>query len=298
MSDNLATANELNVFHLNVFTNEPFKGNPATIVWLDSELSNDIMQKLAREFNTPETIYIALINHQYHLRFFTPTQEVNACGHGTIGAAYVANKMAPYKTDKLEFHTKSGAITTHKLNNNTFEYITAGPETMRIGAPPKAIELALKDEAFDCAYWVKLHKGTTRLLLQCKNKQQLLALSPDFPVLATALARHNLFSLFAFSADNAELTKFTGRMFAPNIGISEDPINGNSSIALANAVQVLTKKYQQPMPKEFAVFQGQNLNRAGKVIVHLKTEHYSLQAISLSGQVVEMYQCKMLTGHL
>jgi len=295
--------NAYQVFHLNVFTQKIFSGNSATVVWVSNELSDKKMQLLAREFNTSESIFVRMLNDELFLRFFTPTQEVFSCGHGTIGAAYVAKKMQNMFTSTLVLNTVTRRIIVQSIKTNIKEYQKYKFEVpvpileacinlpKNIIASLNAIKTTDKVNEVEilAAYIVNTGTDKNRLLLRCKNKEQLLSLSPNFSQLLVELEKLNFFSVFIFSTDNQTCTKISGRMFAPNIGINEDPVNGNSSIALSCVIYNICKNNGVDCPEKYEVYQGEAVNRAGKTTIHLHYDSHSILYVELSGAVIELY---------
>jgi len=281
------------VFHINVFTQKKYSGNSATVVWRSNELCEQQMQLLAREFNTPESIFVSLVNDDLFVRFFTPTQEVSSCGHGTIAAAYVAKKMLGNILPSLVFNTVKGNIKVNEIDEKypEFKFEALVPIIEACIEIPKNITDTLTKSNIDFmeAYIVNTGLGKNRLLLRCKNVSQLLSLCPNFSLLLIGLSRLNLCSIFVFSLDNKKCSKVSGRMFAPNIGINEDPVNGNSSVALACVIYHLCKRNEIQCPTKFDVYQGKAVNREGKTSIHLHYDANAIRKVELSGTAVELF---------
>jgi len=283
------------VFHINVFTQQTYSGNSATVVWRSNGLTDKQMQKLAREFNTPESIFINIDNNALSLKFYTPIQEVDACGHGSIAAAYVAFKILKNHGETLVFSTNIGdiSLTSNSIDEHSFEVklTVAIPKIEANIDIPQNIVNSLTSGNIDMinAYVVDTGIGKNRLLLQCQTKEQLLSLAPNFSDLLLALEEIDLFSVFVFSLDNKAYTQVSARMFAPGIGINEDPVNGNSSVALAGVIFNICKNSDLKCPDSYDVHQGESVNRLGKTIVHIYHDSFSIFKVELVGNVVELY---------
>jgi len=288
-----AKQNTYQVIHLNVFTQKAYSGNSATVVWRSDGLYCNQMQALAREFNTSETIFIGINNNNLTLRFFTPNQEVSSCGHGTLAAAHVAFEHLDKHIDAITFNTVLGDITLHQSSNLYAEYkfSVQVPSLEACLAPPKNIINALSSSKteFLTAYIVNTGNDKKRLLIHCKDEAQLLSLTPNFTALLEKLNKLNLFSVFVFSINSSDFTNISARMFAPNIGINEDPVNGNSSIALSCVIHDICEKNKIKCPRRYDVHQGESLNKQGKTTVLLKFDNCSLVKVELVGCVVELY---------
>jgi PhzF family phenazine biosynthesis protein len=110
------------------FTSSPFGGNPAAVVVVDDDLkavlTDDLMFKIAAEFNLSETAFITPTSTPgtFGLRWFTPTEEVNLCGHATLASGF-ALSLRPELSDieTFKFNTMSGELTTRKLEDGSLE---------------------------------------------------------------------------------------------------------------------------------------------------------------------------------
>ena len=109
----------LKLFQIDSFTNEIFKGNPAAVCPLDNWLSNDLMQKIAAENNLSETAFFIKDKDNFAIRWFTPNQEVNLCGHATLAAAYVIFFELNYQSSSITFNSKSGKLAVTKNSDNS-----------------------------------------------------------------------------------------------------------------------------------------------------------------------------------
>ncbi len=112
----------IDVCQIDAFTDEPFRGNPAGVVYSD-ELSTEEMQLIAREFNASETAFISKSSEaNFNLRWFTPTVEVKLCGHATVASIhYLLQQGIIQENSFLTFKTLSGILkcSTQKWNSFT-----------------------------------------------------------------------------------------------------------------------------------------------------------------------------------
>ena len=124
---------------IDAFSTAPFGGNPAAVVVLDSETMNtftdDLMQKIAAEFNLSETAFITPTSTPgtFGLRWFTPTAEINRCGHGTLASGFALSLRPEFAgIDTFRFSTLSGELTTRKLEDGSLEmnFPALVPETV------------------------------------------------------------------------------------------------------------------------------------------------------------------------
>ncbi len=102
---------------VDAFTNEPFKGNPAAVCIMDKWPLEDFMMKLASENNLSETAFVVKEEQCYHLRWFTPTVEVEICGHATLASAFVILNFWDTKSQEVRFNTLSGELVVRRVDD-------------------------------------------------------------------------------------------------------------------------------------------------------------------------------------
>lgn len=117
-------------YHVDAFTNEIFKGNPAVVCVLDQWLADDLMQRIAIENNLSETAFVVPEGTAYRLRWFTPGGEIDLCGHATLATAYVLSRFVAPAENTFLFHTMKYELTVTKegdLFSMTFPAYTLKP---------------------------------------------------------------------------------------------------------------------------------------------------------------------------
>ena len=102
--------NTLQIFQIDAFTSEIFKGNPACVMPLDNWLPDDTLLKIAKENNVSETAYFIKKEDHFYLRWFTPEIEMDLCGHATLATAYCLRNHLNYKKDSVKFDSMSGEL--------------------------------------------------------------------------------------------------------------------------------------------------------------------------------------------
>src|SRR5207248_3085682 len=95
---------------IDAFTDRPFAGNPAAVCLLDNWPDDAWMQNVAREMNQSETAFLVRAAEGFHLRWFTPTVEVELCGHATLASAHYLWEAGHTRATEIHFHTKSGLL--------------------------------------------------------------------------------------------------------------------------------------------------------------------------------------------
>ncbi|MFM8560309.1 MAG: PhzF family phenazine biosynthesis protein, partial [bacterium] len=103
----------LRMWQVDAFTQEVFAGNPAAVVLLEKPLPDATLQAIAAENNVSETAFLVAQGHDYGIRWFTPTVEVDLCGHATLAAGYVVFEHLEPTRGSVVFHSRSGPLTVH-----------------------------------------------------------------------------------------------------------------------------------------------------------------------------------------
>jgi PhzF family phenazine biosynthesis protein len=219
---------------IDAFTDRPFAGNSAGVCVLDTDSFPDAawMQRVAEELKHAETAFAHPLppgsEADYALRWFTPTVEVNLCGHATLATAHALH------TDRggpgtVRFSSRSGVLITHTRDDGT---ITLDFPTAEITEAPTPAGLA---EVIGAKPEATFRTGTLRdLLAVFADEAEVRALSPDFLRLATLLPESGYRGLIATAPPGADAGHdFVSRFFAPSDGIPEDPVTGGAHTALA-----------------------------------------------------------------
>lgn len=210
-------------FVVDAFTNEPFRGNPAAVVPLDSFVDTETMQNVAMEMNLSETAFLLAHPVGYDLRWFTPKVEVDLCGHATLAAALVLAHMGKLDQGReVKFATRSGILLAHR-RNSCFELdFPLKSETK--AEPPSGLLDALNVSP------KYVGRNQFDYLVEVESEAVLRNIAPDFKRLASVNCRGVIVT--ARSLDPR--FHFASRFFAPAVGIDEDPVTGSAHCCLAN----------------------------------------------------------------
>lgn len=222
--DRAATATtELDVFQVDAFSDRPFAGNPAGVVPLQSWLPDAVMQSIAAEMNCAETAFFAPEKNHYRIRWFTPTIEVDLCGHATLASGHVLFNDIGATAEKIVFESRSGPLSVAK----------AGAR-LELDFPKHVIEsapdgLSKVAACFDVRP-VELHysAGFDAYVALFEQASDVKTLRPDFTRLG-ALDH----SVIVTARGDEPGVDFVSRYFAPTWGIPEDPVTGGAHSTLA-----------------------------------------------------------------
>ncbi len=211
------------VVQVDAFTNLPFGGNPAAVCVLGAAVDDRWMQQVAQEMNLSETAFLVPQSDGYSLRWFTPTVEVDLCGHATLASAHVLWSEGHLPPDtEARFHTRSGLLTARQQGDWIELNFPANPST-RITPSPEL------NEALACAGVREVWQNSLGYLVLMDSEETVRQMQPDFGQMAT-LPIHGV--LITSSADRPPYD-FVSRFFAPQIGINEDPVTGAAHCCLA-----------------------------------------------------------------
>ena len=213
----METLMQLPIYQVDAFTNGAFSGNPAAIVILDEWLPDPTLQAIAEENNLSETAFVVPRADHFHLRWFTPTVEVDLCGHATLASAHVIFRHGYTEKKQIVFQSKGGRLT-----------VTRQGELLAMDFPALPQRRLEDDPAIGQALGATPRElYTTRdLLAVFENQKDVEALAPDFP----AVAQLDTFAIIATAP--GEDCDFVSRFFAPAKGIPEDPVTGSAHCTL------------------------------------------------------------------
>jgi PhzF family phenazine biosynthesis protein len=204
------------IYQVDAFTQACFGGNPAAVMPLSEWLPDDTMQSLAMENNLAETAFFVASEGEedFHLRWFTPNNEIDLCGHATLASAYVIFNELQWPNDSISFITQSGRLeVTRSTRGLTLNFPARPPEAAEV---PEGLLKALG------VTQVKYSGRARDWLIELENEAEVQALKPDF----SEFKLHSDRALIACA--KGDKVDFVSRFFAPEYGIDEDPVTGSA----------------------------------------------------------------------
>lgn len=211
----------LPIFQVDAFTDRPFAGNPAAVCVLTEMRDADWMQKVAQEMNLAETAFLLKQADLFNLRWFTPTIEVDLCGHATLASAHVLWEAGYLKPDQpARFSTRSGLLTCERKGSWIEMDFPAEPEEKT--SPPPGLENAL---GITARY---VGKNRFDYLVEVDSEDTVRKLKPNFALLGEIPTR----GIIVTSRASSPGFDFVSRFFAPRAGIPEDPVTGSAHCCL------------------------------------------------------------------
>ena len=288
---------------LDVFTDRPFGGNPLAVFCDQAELPTGRMQAIAREFNLSETVFIVPPRDARalrRLRIFTPAREMQFAGHPTIGAVH-ALVDAGIAGERNEFvlELEVGLVpikVTRREGAPPFLQLTAArvPET-RGTAPSRAALAAMlgleeRDVLDDAQAW---SCGTPFLFVPVRDRAALARAKPDSAAWSEALSGAWTAEAFVFCRD-PELpgSHLRARMFAPELGVFEDPATGSAAAALAG--YLAAREPARSGTHQWIVEQGFEMGRPSILHVEVDTAEGKAGAVRVGGNAVKMSEGALL----
>jgi len=254
------------IFQVDAFSARPFEGNPAAVCLLSEPCNSAWMQQLASEINLSETAFLLKEGNGYRLRWFTPSSEVDLCGHATLASAHVLWEEEVFPLGAaIRFKTRSGILKAFREAGQVMLDFPIEPE--HPVDPP--IDLC-------CALGVMpsyVGKNRFDYLFELDDEELLRGLNPDFRLLATVKMRGVIVTCRADSGDY----DFISRFFAPRLGIDEDPVTGSAHCCLG--------PFWQRRLKRDRLLGYQCSTRGGFVQVRMAGER-----LALGGQAVTIFR--------
>jgi predicted PhzF superfamily epimerase YddE/YHI9 len=212
----------MRIFQVDAFTTELFSGNPAGVCLVEDDRDDAWMQAVAAEMNLPETAFLSPGEDGWHLRWFTPTVEVDLCGHATLAASHIlweAGEADP--GDRLRFQTRSGVLTARPSDRGILLDFPADPPTAV--PPPDGLVAAIGAPA------VWSGRGRVFWILELADEGAVRGLRPDLGALGRACDTGVVVTAGGDGGDR----DFVSRMFAPSMGIDEDQVTGATHCILS-----------------------------------------------------------------
>ena len=290
------------VFQVDAFTTTPFKGNPAGVVLDAAGLSDEQMQKIAKELNNSETAFLFGPDDDTCdgvIRYFTPTVEVPTCGHATIASMYA--KAVEENIDNCVLRMKTGVgvlpFEIQTCDGHIKVWMTQGK--IEISDPLSSdiqkeliTSLGLERQNLDHRCPVQIAStGHSKVMVGIKSRENLDRLDPDMTGLIRLgeQIRCNGYYVFTFDSKAPDILCH-GRMFAPAIGINEDPVTGNANGPLG-AYLIHNDIINPSGPAfHFKCIQGEAMGREGLIEVEVLLEDGNPCLVRVGGQAVTVFK--------
>ncbi len=258
---------KLQIFQVDAFTSKPFGGNPAAVVPLEAWLPDEAMRNIAAENNLAETAFFVKTGDEYHIRWFTPKVEVNLCGHATLATSHVILDELKLESESVRFHSdRSGKLGVTKVGDRLVLDFPAYP----MNAIEPSDKLASAVGIVPAKVWES--QGNMVFLL-AENEKQVRELQPDFHALGQIDYDEIIVTAPGDDCD------FASRMFAPRIGIPEDPVTGAIHCSLIpywaaelGKNELFARQVSARGGELFCELAGDRVKIGGNAVLYLKGE--------------------------
>ncbi len=270
-----------NVYRLSSFAKTNGGGNPAGVVLKADNLREEDMKRIAAEVGYSETAFVMKSDiADYKVRFFTPNEEVDLCGHATIATFNLLREMVVITKDEYIQETKAGVLKLRVLDNEVYMEQN----------PPKFGELVLNEDIEPCfdsdEHYIEsnlpiqvVSTGVREIFLPVKNLSLLQNLKPNNEFIVDISKKYNVTGIHAFTLDTIRGSSAHTRNFAPIVGIVEESATGTANGALASYLY----KYIPNNGTSFIMEQGYCMNKPSEIKVELKVVGKEILEVYVGG---------------
>lgn len=266
-------------FQIDSFTSKAFSGNPAAVVLLDNERSDTWLQSVAMENNLSETAFVlpSTAAQTWRLRWFTPTTEVDLCGHATLAAAHALWESETAPSDQpITFETRSGPLTVKRQRSQIQMDFPVTPVS-KVEAPQgllKSLQINGRQPNV-----TDVLKSAFDFVVVVEDEATVRSLTVDFHQLSQVDARGAIVTAIADPTSDYD---FVSRFFGPAAGVNEDPVTGSAHCALIDY-------FSQKLNRNRLI--GYQASARGGIV---EVEKRGDRAI-LSGEAITIIRGKLLT---
>ena len=294
----------LKFYQADVFTTQAFGGNPVAVFPDAKGLSDDELQQIAREMNLSETVFVFPPSDPaavVRLRIFTPTQEVPFAGHPVVGAMHVLAQLGLIATPEpvtrvvqecniglfpVDLHVRDGQVIRVVMTQPAPQFLERIDETEDLYKVAAA--LAIPKHTITDAKWPLevVSTGLPVLIVPVRTLTAVRSINPDPSAIVDLCGRFGANGIMAFTTVTVEpFSNVHARMFAPAIGIPEDPATGSASGALG-AYLVQNGIVDAGPMTEIVIEQGYEVERPSRILVHVESDDDAIQVVKVGGQCV------------
>jgi trans-2,3-dihydro-3-hydroxyanthranilate isomerase len=299
-----ADRRSLKFYQADVFTQQPFGGNPVAVFPDAKGLSDDELQQIAREMNLSETVFVLPPTDPaavVRLRIFTPTQEIPFAGHPVVGTMHVLAQLGLVATPEpvtrvvqecniglfpVDLHTRNGKVTRVVMTQPAPQFLEKVEDTEDLYKVAGALGIA-KNNIIDAKWPLEVvSTGLPVLIVPVRTLTAVRSINPDPSAIVDLCGRYGANGIMAFTTVTVEtFANVHARMFAPAIGIPEDPATGSASGALGAYLVQHGIVDVGPMT-EIVIEQGYELERPSRILVQVESDDDAIQTVKVGGQCV------------
>lgn len=296
-------------FHqADVFTDEPFGGNPVAILPDAQGLADEELQKIAREMNLSETVFVVPPTDpkaSAKVRIFTPSREIPFAGHPILGTFYILGKLKrlpltePITSLFYECNIGVFPIELHVHKGQILRVVMTQPKPEFLGkvdSPDSLLEIAKalgmdKRAIADAKFPVEVvSTGLPVIIVPVRTLTAVRSIVPNPTAITELCRRHGANGIMVFTTVTVdEFSTVHTRMFASPIGILEDPATGSGSGALG-AYLVHNGVVEVAITTEIIAEQGYEMDRPSRIIIQVESDDDMIQEVKVGGEVVTVIE--------
>jgi len=296
---------EYKFYVIDVFTDKKFEGNQLAVFPFAERLNDEYMQKIAREFNYSETVFITPTKERNirNVRIFTPTSEVDFAGHPNIGAAMLLARIGEYSDERqidIIFKEKVGDVPLRIYFNNS---VPQNAELFTVKLPEKGdsppIEEIAKVVSLDISDFVPTESplsfscGLPFLFVPIISHEKLKQATLNQEEWKNHISQSWAPQIYLFTRETEfSSSDFHARMFAPALGISEDPATGSAAAALAGYISKYIEKNDGTFT--YVIEQGFEINRPSIIEMSFTQKNHKIESVKIKGNAVIFSEGKII----
>ncbi|MEW6245904.1 MAG: PhzF family phenazine biosynthesis protein [Nitrospirota bacterium] len=294
----------LKFYQADVFTDQPFGGNPVAVIPDVQGLTDRELQQIAREMNLSESVFVLPPTDQAavaKIRIFTPTQEIPFAGHPVLGAFYILGKLQRLAVREpvtrvlyecnlglfpVELHVRDGEILRVVMSQPKPQFLGQVEGVKDVFDVAKALGLS-KNVITETKWPIQVvSTGLPVLIVPVRTLTAVRSIVPDVSAVSRLCDRYGANGMMVFTTVTVdELATVHTRMFAPPIGVFEDPATGSASGALG-AYLVHHGVVEVGPTTEITAEQGYEIERPSRILIQVESDDDAIQEVKVGGQAV------------
>jgi PhzF family phenazine biosynthesis protein len=254
---------KLRLFQIDAFAGQVFGGNPAAVVPLERWLDDQTLQSIASENNLSETAFFVGEKGYFHIRWMTPTEEIDLCGHATLASAWVVFNEIEKGRNEVHFRSKSGPLRVSAIGDTLaldFPSRAPSPAEGATAAVAEALQASPREVLSSRDYMAVF-----------ETEDEVRALKPD---MAKVAALDHMAVIATAPGSDCD---FVSRFFVPSLGIPEDPVTGSAHCTLVpywskrlGKTRLFARQVSQRGGELWCEDRGERVTIAGRCVKYLE----------------------------
>lgn len=274
----------MKTYNLNAFTKDELGGNPAGVVLDTKGLSKKEMQAIARKLNFSETAFVLpSLDSDYEIKYFTPNEEVDICGHATIATFSLLEQLGKISTNKYTIKTEAGVLDVQIHSNKMITLQQNLPEFHHILPHEEIIKsLNLGQEKLVADMPIQIvSTGLRDIIVPIRRLSDLLNIVPDMNKISEISKIYNVTGYHLFSLETIHSSTAHCRNFAPLFNIPEESATGTSNAALA--CYLIKHNIKFTNHNTFTFEQGYVMNKPSEIVVEVASNNGDIKNVQVGG---------------